>query len=90
MIKCNQTGQEVNAFSDYLDILSILTSVLVEPQVVDYLNKTWKYKNVNDDSSDHDSDAEEHENEIIIRSYSDDELEAIILIVKHKKIILIL
>lgn len=84
MIKCNQTGREVNAFNDYLDILSILTSILVKPQVVDYLNKIWKYTSINYESSDHESDMDEEEN-IITGDYSDSDLEVMILIIKLKK-----
>lgn len=62
-----------------MDILSILTSRLAEPPVIDYLHKTWKYRNENHDSSDNDSDEDEDENENVFSGYSEDELEAIIL-----------
>lgn len=80
VIKCHQTGREVNAINDYLDILSTLTSCLAEPPVIDYLNKTWRYRSSNNDSSDNESDDEnDDENEKLFCGYSDDELEAIIL-----------
>lgn len=84
MIKCHHTGQEINTINDYLDILSILTSILVEPQVIEYLNKTWKYRNENYDSSDNESDDEDDENKTLVGGYSEDELEAMIFIVKFK------
>lgn len=56
----------------------MLTSILVEPQVVKYLNKTWKYGSENYDS-DNESDEEEDKDRKLIGGYSDDELEAIIL-----------
>ncbi|VVC25277.1 Hypothetical protein CINCED_3A008949 [Cinara cedri] len=74
VIKCHETGREVNAINDYLDILSMLTSILVEPQVVKYLNKTWKYGSENYDS-DSESDEEEDKDRKLIGGYSDDELE---------------
>lgn len=77
MIKCHQTGREVNVINDYLDIISTLSSHLAEPPVIDYLNKTWKYRNVNHDSSDNESDeSDENENEKLFSGYSEDELEA--------------
>lgn len=77
MIKCHQTGREANVINDYLDIISTLSSHLAEPPVIDYLNKTWKYRNVNHDSSDNESDDEdENENEKLFSGYSEDELEA--------------
>lgn len=78
MIKCPQTGYEVNSINDYMDIISTLASHLAEPPVIDYLNKTWKYRNVNQDSSDNESD-DEDENEKLFCGYSEDDLEAIIL-----------
>lgn len=80
MIKCHQTGREVNAINEYLDILSVLTSRLAEPPVMDYLNKTWRYRNENHDSSDNDSDEDEDENEHLFCGYSEDELEAMIIL----------
>lgn len=80
MIKCHQTGREVNAINDYLDILSTLSSRLVEPPVIDYINKTWRYRNVNHDSSDNDeSHEDEEENQKLFCGYSEDELEAMTL-----------
>lgn len=79
VIKCHQTGREVNAINDYLDIISMLTSRLAEPPVIDYLNKTWRYRSVNSDSSDNESDEDEDENEKLYCGYSEDELEAIII-----------
>lgn len=76
MIKCHQTGREVNAINDYLDILSSLSSSLAQPPVIDYLSKTWRYRNENHDSSENDSD-EEEESEKSSCGYSDGELEAI-------------
>jgi len=79
VIKCHQTEREVNSINDYLDILSTLTSRLAEPPVIDYLNKTWSYNNVNHDSSDNESDDDDNEDEKLFCGYSDDELEAMIL-----------
>lgn len=79
MIKCYQTGREVNAINDYLDILSTLTSRLAEPPVIDYISKMWRYRNVNHDSSDNDESDEDEENEKLFCIYSEDELEAMIL-----------
>lgn len=79
VIKCHQTGREVNVINDYLDILSMLTSRLAEPPVIDYLNKSWRYRNVNYDSSDNESDDNDDEDKKLFCGYSDDELEAIIL-----------
>lgn len=83
MIKCRQTGHEVNSINDYMDIISTLASHLAEPPVIDYLNKTWKYRNANHDSSDNESDDDddEDENEKLFCGYSDDELEVIIIFV---------
>lgn len=78
VIKCHKTGHEVNTINDYLDIISTLASHLAEPPIIDYLNKTWKYRNVNHDSSDNESDDEdENENEKLFSGYSDDELETL-------------
>lgn len=77
MIKCHKTGHEMNTINDYLDILSTLTSHLAEPPVIDYLNKTWRYRNDNHDSSDNESD-DEDENEKVFCGYSEEELEVII------------
>lgn len=72
----------MNSINDYLDILSTLASNLAEPPVIDYLNKTWRYRNENHDSSDNESDDEnENENEKLFCGYSEDELEAIILFI---------
>lgn len=73
MIKCRQTGHEVNSINDYMDIISTLASNLAEPPVIDYLNKTWKYINVNHDSSDDESDDDD---EKLFSGYTEDKLEA--------------
>ncbi|XP_050422907.1 ubiquitin-protein ligase E3C [Adelges cooleyi] len=59
IMKCKTTGREVNAVNDYLDILSSLTSRLAEPPVIEYLNKTWRHRSANQDSSEDESDEEE-------------------------------
>jgi len=70
-----------------MDIISTLASNLAEPPVIDYLNKTWKYRNVNHDGSDNESDDDddddddEDKNKKLFCGYSEDELEAIILFV---------
>lgn len=86
VIKCHTTGREFNAINDYLDILSILTSRLVEPPVIDYISKTWMYKDLCQDSSDNESDDESNENEKLLRDISEDELEAIILFILFNKL----
>lgn len=77
-MKCQQTGREVNAIHDYLDILSTLTNSLVEPSVIEYLERMWicrsgNQKDNTDSSSDDDDDDEEND-----KTYSENELEAII------------
>lgn len=62
-----------------MDILSILTSRLAEPPIIDYLNKTWRYRNENYDSSDSESDDDKDDNVKIFCGYSEDELEAMII-----------
>jgi len=79
VIKCRQTGHEVNSINDYMDIISTLASHLADTQVIDFLNKTWKYRDVNHDSSDSESD-DEDENEKLFCGYSEDKLEAIIIL----------
>lgn len=88
VIKCHQTDREVNTINDYLDILSTLTSPLAESPVIDYMNKTWRYRNVNQDSSDNESDDDDNEKPFC--GYSEDELEVIKLIIVLHIIILCL
>lgn len=78
VIKCHQTGREVNAINDYMDILSTLTNSLVEPSVIEYLDRMWMCRSGNQkdhtDSSSSSSDDDEKDDE----TYSENELEAMI------------
>lgn len=75
-MKCQQTGREVNSIHDYLDILSTLTNSLVEPSVIEYLERIWICRSGNQkDNSDSSSDDDNEEDD---KTYSENELEAII------------